>query len=114
MFNTICLSREMNFTLKVIKTAVEVGGIYLFWIVLHFAAANMYVEFCTHLSFTGFLQSPFLATAPHCVAMRWVISTGGNVITQMWCVFGTWLVGRTFSRYFMANDNDADVKDADN
>ena len=100
MFNTICLSSEMGFALKMIRIVVEVCGIYLFWIVMHFAAANMYVEFCTHMSLIGFLQSPFLVTAPHCVAIRWVITTGGNVITQMWCVLGTWVIGKIFSRYF--------------
>jgi len=93
----------MHCVLRMLKMVVEVGGIYLFWIVLHFAAANMYAEFCTNMSFIGFLQSPFLATVPHCVAMRYIVSTGGNVITQMWCVFGTWGISKIFTNYFAAD-----------
>ena len=38
-----------------------------------------------------FLTSPFVAAAPHCVALRWVIYEGGNTITSMWLSLGTYL-----------------------
>lgn len=44
--------------------------------------------------FWGIIKSAFIAPAPHCQAMRWVIHNGGNVITQMWVVLGTWCCGK--------------------
>ena len=41
-------------------------------------------------------KSAFVAPAPHCQAMRWVITNGGNIITQMWIVLGTWACGKIF------------------
>ena len=84
--------------LKYAKIAMEfiinVSGIYLCWITLHFAAANLYPVYCAELSVWGLIKSAFVAPAPHCQAMRWVITNGGSVITQMWVVIGTWVCGK--------------------
>ena len=73
---------------------INVCGIYLCWIILHFVAANLYPRFCAELTFWGLIKSAFVAPAPHCQAMRWVITNGGSVITQMWIVLGTWMCGK--------------------
>lgn len=88
------------FIINGFKTAVEVCGIYIFWIVLHYVSANLYAHYCTHLSMFGFIMSAFQTPSPHCIALRWAISTGGNIITQMWCVLGTWICGKIFKNYF--------------
>ena len=42
----------------------------------------------------GILTSPFMAAAPHCVAIRWVIYEGGNMITTMWVSAGTYIAAK--------------------
>ena len=70
-------------------------GIYGLWIVLHFITPHLYTYFCTSITPYGFLISPFMAPAPHCTAFRWIIYTGGNMITTMWVVIGGWFIKRT-------------------
>jgi hypothetical protein len=70
---------------------VELCGIYLVWIVLHYLSSHLYVAWCAPLTIVGFLLSPFVVPAPHCQAFRWVIVNGSNYITTMWFTFGTWI-----------------------
>ncbi len=67
-------------------------GIIMLWIFLHFATPHLYVYFCTPATLMGFVASPFIATAPHCIALRWCIYNSGNIITSMWMLIGAWLV----------------------
>ena len=78
----------------------NVAGIYVLWIVIHFACANWYPRFCAELSILGFIKSVFVAEAPHCVAMRWVIHNGGSVIHSMWLSIGIWLTGKFLTNVF--------------
>jgi hypothetical protein len=73
-----------------LKFAVDLVGIYLLWIVLHYVASHLYGQWCVPLTVMGFILSPFLAPAPHCQALRWIINTGGNNINAMWVILGTW------------------------
>jgi hypothetical protein len=79
------------------KFIFDVAGIYILWIVIHFICANLYPRFCAELSILGFIKSIFVAEAPHCVAMRWVIHNGGNVIHTMWLAIAVWLTGKFLS-----------------
>jgi len=78
------------------KIIVELVGIYLLWICIHYVAGNVYAYLCTPTTFTGFITSPFLAVTPECKAIRWVIYNGGNIINDMWIIVGTWV-----SRYLL-------------
>ena len=73
------------------KPIVEMCGIYVVWIVLHYVCSHLYVAWCTPLTVVGFLLSPFVVPAPHCQAFRWVIVNGSNSITAMWFAVGTWI-----------------------
>lgn len=75
----------------VAKYTYNVSAIYLFWIIIHYLAAHAYVEYCVPTEIFGFIISPFLISAPHCKAIRWVIHNGGNTIDNMWVIFGTWI-----------------------
>ena len=75
----------------------EVAGIFIFWIVIHFMAANLYHRFCADLSIIGFIKSIFIAQAPHCIAMRWVIYNGGNMINSMWVSLAMWFTTKIFA-----------------
>jgi len=70
---------------------IELCGIYIVWIVLHYTCSHLYVSWCTPMTIVGFLLSPFIVPAPHCQAFRWVIVNGSNTITLMWCALGSWL-----------------------
>lgn len=70
---------------------INISGIYVAWILLHYIASQCYITFCVPNTFYGFVMSPFLAPAPHCQGLRWAIYNGANVIENMWIVLGTWL-----------------------
>lgn len=70
------------------------SSLYLFWICLHYLAANMYTYYCVPSFFQGFIMSPFLVSAPHCRAIRWVVHNGGNTIDNMWIMLATWLCSK--------------------
>lgn len=61
------------------------------WITLHYISSQLYGQFCTHLSFMGFLVSPFIVKTPYCIALRWCINKGADSIDTMWIVLGIWL-----------------------
>jgi hypothetical protein len=81
-----------------IVSAYHVSALYIFWIVLHYTTAQLYVKYCASPSIYGFLISPFLISAPHCMAMRWVFNKGGTLIESMWILLGTWLCSKIITR----------------
>ncbi len=77
-----------------VEHVYEIGGIYLFWIVVHYVSARVYVSYCAPADFHGFVMSPFLASAPHCRATRWAVQNGAETIDNMWLVFATWFCSK--------------------
>lgn len=73
---------------------VVIVGFYVTWIAAHYAATHAYVKYCTPDTFWGFIMSPFIASAPHCEGLRWLISTGGTNITTMWALAGVWVTSK--------------------
>ena len=67
-------------------------GYYLMWITLHYLAVHLYPIYCAPLTITGFILSTFMVSAPHCVAMRWLITQGANVIITMWVATGAYAI----------------------
>jgi len=74
-----------------VKIGLSVYGIYLLWILLHFGATHLYVEYCVPKSWFGLLTSPFLTSTPQCQGLRWIINNGGNQINNMWISIGSWI-----------------------
>lgn len=74
-----------------IKFTIQISGIYIIWIVLHFAAAHLYTTLCVPNNIIGLLMSPFLTATPHCQGLRWIIYNAANVINNMWLILGAWL-----------------------
>jgi hypothetical protein len=70
----------------------KVVVIYLFWIVSHYAAANLYATMCTPLTIKGFLLSPFYTSAPHCQALQWMTQHGSTSIHSMWVIIGSFCI----------------------
>jgi hypothetical protein len=80
--------------IKYIQFALEIIGIYLLWIIIHYFSGILYHKFCTPSTILGFLISPFMVLTPYCSGLRWVIFNGGNIITNMWFIFGTWIASK--------------------
>ena len=70
---------------------------YSTWIFLHYASSHMYSYLCTPKSWYGIIISPFLATAPHCNALRWSISESGDIFKAMWITVGSWIISSFFT-----------------
>lgn len=81
-----------NISAFIFATLYSIFGYYLMWILLHYVAAQLYPTYCVPLTISGLLLSPFMSSAPHCVALRWLITEGSNVIVTMWVVFGTYAI----------------------
>ena len=88
-YNT--MANLYSYAIGVVKFISQVAGVYLTWITLHYGAAHLYTKFSAHDTVVGFILSPFMVVAPHCRALRWVVSTASGVIENMWIVFGTWV-----------------------
>jgi hypothetical protein len=73
-------------------------GYYLIWVTLHYLAVHLYPTYCAPLTMVGFILSPFMVSAPHCMAMRWLINEGSNVIVTMWVAIGAYAIQRMLRR----------------
>ena len=73
-------------------------GYYLMWITLHYLAIHSYPMYCAPLTISGFILSPFMVAAPHCVAMRWLATEGANVIVTMWVAIGAYAIQHMLRR----------------
>jgi hypothetical protein len=82
----------------VLRWIYSACGYYIMWIVMHYAAIYLYPEFCAPYTILGFLLSPFMISAPHCIAMRWIISEGSNIIMAMWIGIGGVVVNKILRR----------------
>jgi hypothetical protein len=85
------LSKVFYYLNKTIKLGSNLYGIYLLWILLHYFASHLYIEYCVPKTWTGLVISPFLTATPHCQGLRWMIYNGGNQINQMWIMIGSWI-----------------------
>ena len=73
-------------------------GYYIMWIALHYAAIHLYPTYCAPLTISGFILSPFMVAAPHCIAMRWLATEGANVIVTMWVAVGAYAIQHMLRR----------------
>jgi len=80
-----------------VQYVYSASSVYLFWMMLHYFSAQLYVYYCAPRGFYGFFISPFLVAAPHCRAIRWIIHNGGNMVDNMWLILGTWLCSKVIT-----------------
>ena len=85
---------EIVYVTKTCTFVFRATSIYILWILLHYAAAHLYAQWCAPVGWIGFISSPFLVASPQCKALRWVIYTGGNTIDFMWITLGLWIVSK--------------------
>jgi hypothetical protein len=79
------------FMYKTTIILLKVSKIYLLWILLHYMASQLYIQFCVPRTFFGFFMSPLMTATPHCQSLRWVVYNAANVINNMWVILGTWI-----------------------
>lgn len=82
----------------ILRLFYDIAGFFILWVTLHFIAANLYSRFCAEQSLFGYIKSIFIAQVPHCVAMRWIIYNGGNVINSMWLSIAVWFTTKIFNK----------------
>jgi hypothetical protein len=78
--------------------AFRIAQIYLFWISIHYIAAQLYIYMCVPQTIVGFIYSPFLAVTPQCQGLRWIVYMGGDVIQTMWITLGAFLCLSVFKK----------------
>ena len=99
VFYLCCLIKDAIAVLWWLLTIIiSLFGYYLMWITLHYAAVHLYPMYCAPFTITGFVLSPFMVAAPHCVAMRWLISEGSKVIVTMWVSIGAYAIHHMLRR----------------
>lgn len=91
---TSVLESAMNEAVPYINYTYNATSIYFFWILMHYFSAQLYVYYCAPSGIYGLIISPFLISAPHCRALRWIIHSGGNMVDNMWIILGTWLCSK--------------------
>jgi hypothetical protein len=82
----------MTFMDRLKQLFINAAWIYAFWVIAHYVSPHIYVWACIPGTITGFILSPFMAPAPHCQALRWLIYQGGNTIVSMWLLLGNWFM----------------------
>jgi len=80
-----------EYAYKSIKIVINISGIYLLWIFLHYLASHLYVRLCVPSTIVGFLISPFMTATPHCQGLRWIVYNAANMINNMWIILGAWI-----------------------
>lgn len=70
------------------RAGVHFLKIYVGWILIHYFSVHLYAKICVPSTFSGFLMSPLMAPAPHCVGLRWAMNTGGDSVSAMWLLVG--------------------------
>ena len=77
------------------KLLWKASKMYLFWILLHWIAVQLYQYMCTPATFWGLLFGTAVATQmPHCKAALWVINHSSTIIRDMWLLLGGWLISQ--------------------
>jgi hypothetical protein len=91
---TAVLESALHEAIPYIDYTYNATSIYFVWILMHYFSAQLYVYYCAPVGIYGLIISPFLISAPHCRALRWIIHSGGNMVDNMWIILGTWLCSK--------------------
>jgi len=81
----------LKYLYKSIIFIINITGLYIIWIILHYTASHLYIKLCVPNNLIGFLMSPFMTATPHCQGLRWLIYNAAIMINNMWVIFGAWI-----------------------
>ena len=102
-YNTVIIC--FNYLYKSVKIFINVSGMYLAWICLHYVGTHLYVKLCVPNTIIGFLLSPFMTATPHCQGLRWIVYNAANMINNMWVILGAWI----YSTFLIVNKDSRDM-----
>ncbi len=91
-FVRFCFRQIHAIVMRMFVIFFSIFGYYFMWIVLHYTAVHLYPRYCAPSTILGFVLSPFMVSALHCIVLRWIVLEGSNVIVSMWVVVGTFAV----------------------
>ena len=72
----------------------NVCKVYLLWIFLHHVGMQIYIKYCAPPTLIGMIMYPFLASTPHCKAIRWVIYNSGITFDNMFSLLTVWIYNK--------------------
>jgi len=78
-------------------------ALYNFHIIIYHYSSILHAKYCTPSTWIGLLQSPFVATTPHCISLQWIIYYGGIYIRHTWMIVGMFIV-HTFISWKTLNE----------
>jgi len=67
-------------------------ALYSFHIIIYYYSSILHAKYCTPSTWIGLLQSPFIATSPHCISFQWIIYYVGIYIRNTWIIVGIFCV----------------------
>jgi len=59
------------------------------WFIVHWIVPRIYIPLCVPKGLNGFIQSMFLTTSPHCIALRYMMTLASFNINYAWISLGT-------------------------
>lgn len=77
---------------------LRISGIYLVYCFFHYTIPHLYTNLCVPTTFYGFISSPFMSQAPHCVAMRWTLYNVGDNLKTGFALLAGWISGLLFAK----------------
>ena len=78
------------FTASSITATWSAVKLYMFWTTLHWAAIQVYQEFCAPKTVVGYFMTPIMSQAPHCKIATWIQHTSTNAFNSMTALALTW------------------------
>jgi hypothetical protein len=102
VIHSIILVKVFMLYYRILDTAIFVFSAcstYLFWVLLHFIAAQIYLRHCVGSSWVDLLYSVIFVSSPYCQGLSWIIYHGSQQISAMWFVFGTYISNKLLTQY---------------
>jgi hypothetical protein len=65
-----------------VARVIAFTAIYMVWVFLSYFSTHLYAHFCADWTVAGFLMHPFMAVAPQCGALRWLMVQGAAGISH--------------------------------
>ena len=97
--STLSINTIMSamFTLSV--TLWSTTKIYILWVFIHWATVQFYQTMCVPCTIWGLIFGSTMAVQmPHCRGALWLINISHNANTNMWLIFGTWIITQVQAR----------------
>lgn len=97
--STLSINTFMSAIFTLFVTLWSTVKIYILWIFIHWATVQFYQTMCVPCSIWGLIFGSTMAVQmPHCRGALWLINISHNANTNMWLIFGTWIITQVQTR----------------